>query len=81
MKHILITTIAAVLLVGCGGPSIHKAVVDGDIELVEQLIAAGTDVHAKDSTHHLPTPIGKARGDRSGKVLAPTARRCKRGCF
>ena len=81
MKHLLLTTIAAVVLVGCGGPSIHKVVVDGDIELVEQLIAAVIDVNAKDSTHHLPTPIGKAHGDRSGKVLAPTARRCKRNCF
>ena len=81
MKHLLLTTIAAVVLVWCGGPSIHKVVVDGDIELVEQLIAAVIDVNAKDSTHHLPTPTGKARCDRSGKVLAPTARRCKRGCF
>jgi len=40
MKHLLLTTIAAAVLVGCGGPSIHKEVVDGDIELVEQLIAA-----------------------------------------
>ena len=83
MKHLLLTTIAAVVLVGWGGPSIHKVVVDGDIELVEQLIAAVIDVNAKDSIHHLdlPTPIGKARCDRSGKVLASTARRCKRGCF
>jgi hypothetical protein len=40
MKHLLLTTIAAAVLVGCGGPTIHKEVVDGDIELVEQLIAA-----------------------------------------
>ena len=53
MKHLLLTTIAAVVLVGCGpfffvahevivpqNFSIHKEVVDGDIELVEQLIAA-----------------------------------------
>ena len=73
MKQLLITTLTAVVLVGCGGPAIHKEVVDGDIELVEQLIAAVIDVNAKDSTHHLhlPTPIGKARCDRSGKVLAP----------
>ena len=47
MKHILITTIAAVLLVGCGG-SIHEAAWDGNIESVKQHLAAGADVNAKD---------------------------------
>ena len=48
MKHILITTIAAVLVVGCG-PSvdIHQAVIDGNIEVVKQHIADGADVDAK----------------------------------
>jgi len=46
MKY-LITTIAAVLLVGCG-PSItiHKAAYEGNIEAVKQHLAAGTDVNA-----------------------------------
>ncbi len=50
MKHILITTIAAVLLVGCG-PSvdIHKAVESGNIEAVKQAIADGVDVEVKDA--------------------------------
>jgi len=49
MKHIIITTIAAVLVVGCG-PSvdIHEAAGKGNIEAVKQHIAAGTDVNAKD---------------------------------
>ena len=51
MKHLLLTTIAAVVLVGCGPPppdiSIHEAVRNGNIEAVKQHIAAGTDVNAK----------------------------------
>ena len=48
MKHHLLTTIAAVLLVGCG-PSvgIHEAAKDGNIKAVKQHLAAGTDVNAK----------------------------------
>jgi len=49
MKHLLLTTIAAVLVVGCG-PSmdIWEAVSKGDIEAVKQHIAAGTDVNANE---------------------------------
>ena len=48
MKHLLLTTIAAVVLVGCG-PSvgIHEAAKDGNIKAVKQHLAAGTDVNAK----------------------------------
>ena len=49
MKHFLITTIAAVLVVGCGpSMSIHKAASDGNIEAVKQHLAAGVDVNAWD---------------------------------
>ena len=52
MKHILITTIAAVGLVGCGPSvpdiSICEAARFGDIKAVKQHLAAGTDVNAKD---------------------------------
>ena len=49
MKY-LITTIAALVLVGCGPPkapdiSIHEAAGTGNIEAVKQHIAAGTDVN------------------------------------
>ena len=60
MKHLLITTIAAVVLVGCATTqspeptttkapdiSIHEAAAKGDIEAVKQHLAAGTDVNAK----------------------------------
>ena len=60
MKHLLLTTIAAVVLVGCGESqpepptakapdiSIISAAIDGNIEAVKQHLAAGTDVNAKD---------------------------------
>ncbi|MBT4227238.1 MAG: ankyrin repeat domain-containing protein, partial [Verrucomicrobia bacterium] len=46
---LLLTTIAAVLVVGCG-PSVDiwKAADEGNIEVVKQHLAAGTDVDAKD---------------------------------
>ena len=47
MKHLLLTTIAAVVLVGCG-PNIHEAVEAGNIEAVKQAIAAGKDVNSED---------------------------------
>ena len=60
MKHLLLTTIAAVVLVGCGKSaqesstevkapdiSIHEAAMKGNIEAVKQHLAAGTDVNAK----------------------------------
>ena len=50
MKHLLLTTIAAVVLVGWGPStpdiSIHDAAEDGNIKVVKQHIAAGTDVNA-----------------------------------
>ena len=61
MKHLLLTTIATVLLLGCGESqptepttaktpdiNIHKAAQVGNIEAVKQHLAAGTDVNAKD---------------------------------
>ena len=58
MKHLLLTTIAAVLLVGCGESpkeiSIHEAAHKGNIEVVKQHLAAGTDVNAKDKDGWTP---------------------------
>ena len=52
MKHLLLTTIAAVVLVGCGNPEADHALLDaaegGYIEDVKQAIAEGADVNAKD---------------------------------
>jgi len=75
MKHLLLTTIAAVMLVGCGESqqsaplpetqpeppaaeapdiSIHDAADSGNIEVVKQHLAAGTDVNAKDWFENTP---------------------------
>jgi peptidoglycan-N-acetylglucosamine deacetylase len=52
MKHILITTIAAVVLVGCGPKApkgdIHIYAKEGDIVAVKQHLADGADVNVKD---------------------------------
>ena len=55
MKHLLLTTIAAVVLVGCG-PSVDiwTAAEQGDIKAVKQHLAAGTDVNAKDKNGRTP---------------------------
>ena len=56
MKHLLITTIAAVVLVGCGGPpkDILEAAESGNIEAVKQHLADGADVNAKDENGGTP---------------------------
>ena len=46
MKHLLLTTIAAVVLVGCG-PDIFEATWTGDIELIKQLTDSDIDVNVK----------------------------------
>ena len=55
MKHLLLITIAAVLLVGCGksnntesDDALRNAVKAGNIETVKQHLDAGADVNAKD---------------------------------
>ena len=55
MKHLLLTTIAAVLVVGCGpSMSIHDAARDGNIEAVKQHLAEGADVNAKGEKGETP---------------------------
>jgi len=70
MKHILLT-IAAVLLVGCGPPvpdiSIYDAVEDGNIEVVKQHLAAGTDVNSKDKDGW--TPLHEAASEGHNKII------------
>ena len=48
MKSLLVLIVAAVVLVGCGGPpkDIWEAAEQGDIEAVKEYLAAGTDVNA-----------------------------------
>ena len=58
MKHILITTIAAMVLVGCGNPeadrALFQAVKDINIEATKQAIADGADVNAKNDGGETP---------------------------
>jgi len=53
MKHLLLTTIAAVLVVGCGKPEADRPLLDaageGNTEAVKQHLPAGADVNAKDT--------------------------------
>ena len=58
MKHILITTIAAVLVVGCG-PTIRDAAFDGNIEAVKQHLDAGADVNAKNDKGNTPLDVAE----------------------
>jgi ankyrin repeat protein len=62
MKHLLLTTIAAVLLVGCGPSvpdiSIHGAAEVGNIEAVKQHLVAGANVNTKDKWGW--TPLSRA---------------------
>ena len=69
MKHLLLTTIAAVVLVGGGESqpkrpdiSIHKAATFGNIEAVKQHLATGTDVNAKDLTGFAPLVFAASWG-------------------
>ena len=68
MKHLLLTTIAAVVRVGCGPPSnpeADRALLDaaekGNIEAVKQHLAAGADVNAKGFLGQ--TPLDLADGE------------------
>ena len=66
MKNILITTIAAVVLVGCGPSEAERALVgaaeSGNIEAVKQHLAAGTDVNAKNYDGSIPLYSAAERG-------------------
>ena len=50
MKHLLTTTIAALVLVGCANQDVKiiQAVKDGNVEAVKKYLAAGMDVNTKD---------------------------------
>ncbi len=75
MKHLLLTTIAAVLLVGCGKSqspepptakapdiSIHKAAEEGNIETVKQHLADGAAVNAKNKYEQTPLHFAAFKG-------------------
>ena len=57
MKHLLLTTIAAVLLVGCGESSselLLQSVVEGNVKAVKQHLAAGADTNVRDGQGMTP---------------------------
>ncbi|HIM69100.1 MAG TPA: ankyrin repeat domain-containing protein [Gammaproteobacteria bacterium] len=66
MKHLLLTTIAAVVLVGCGpskaGIALIEAADKGNIEAVKQHLSAGVDVNAKDDNGFPPLHLAADRG-------------------
>ena len=74
MKHLLLTTIAAVLMVvGCGPKapdiSIHEAAEAGNIEAVKQHLAAGTDVNAKAGVGWTPLHAAAHKGHKEVTAL------------
>ena len=76
MKQILLTTIAAVVLVGCGPSapdiSIHDAVGAGNIEAIKQHLAAGTDVDSKSKYGDTPLRIAAINGQKEIATLLIT---------
>jgi len=67
MKHLLLTTIAAVLVVGCGNPEADKALrfaakSSGNIEAAKQAIDDGADVNAKDKRGRTPLLFAASKG-------------------
>ena len=60
MKHLLLITIAALLLVGCGNQKVKliQAVKDGNVEAVKKHLAVGMGVNTKDK--HGATPLSAA---------------------
>ena len=53
MRQLLIT-IAAVVLVGCGGQSIHQDVIEENVALVRRELSKGADVNQKNDEGHTP---------------------------
>ena len=62
MKSILVSIVAAVLMVGCGS-SIHQAAMSGNTEAVKQHLTEGVDVNAKDGVGRTPLHEAATYGD------------------
>ena len=71
MKYLLLTTIAAVVLVGCGSSEADLALIDacelGNIEDVKECLADGANVNARDDQFG-GTPLHGAAGYGQTKV-------------
>ncbi|MDP6084252.1 MAG: ankyrin repeat domain-containing protein [Verrucomicrobiota bacterium] len=75
MKHLLLTTIAAVVLVGCCTEpvppatkppdiSIHDAVIGGNIEAIKRRLDADTDVNEKNEKGWAPVHLMAVAGNK-----------------
>ena len=70
MKHLLLTTIAAVVLVGCATPTqspnppLFNAVKKGDIEAERKHFDAGADVNTKDEDGYTLLTVAVAYGSK-----------------
>ena len=72
MKYLLLTTIAAVVLVGCGPPKAELAFFEsvklGNIEAIKQHLADGVDINAKDDWGQF-TPLHYAETKNIAELL------------
>ena len=70
---LLLTTIAAVVLVGCGPSEADRALLKaaryGNIKAVKQHLAAGTDVNAKTKSGFTPLDEAMFEGEKEGEEM------------
>ena len=59
MKQLLIT-IAALVLVGCSGKSIHQSSREGDTNRIEKLLKSGVNIDTPDESYYDKTPLHRA---------------------
>jgi ankyrin repeat protein len=71
MKSLLVSIVAAVVLVGCGpSESINEAAAFGNIEAVKQHLAADANVNAKDDLRYTPLHVAAQQGhDRCKEIV------------
>tara|TARA_B100000929_G_scaffold47057_1_gene33771 strand:- start:435 stop:920 length:486 start_codon:yes stop_codon:yes gene_type:complete len=74
MKSLLVSIVAAVLLVGCGGPSVDiwTATAQGNIESVKRHLDSGVDVNAKNKAEMTPLHYASMMGHKEVSGLLIT---------